>query len=233
MVYSRFENLEPERRGRLIRVAAEEFAGRGYEGASVNRIAEGAGMSKGSLYYYFEDKADLYATVVERATARMIELAGGFSMERLTPSNFWPTIEALTRGSGRYLEENPWYMKLLGSFYRLRGGPADRGGTDRVFDVVREWIAKILVRGQELGTVRTDLPLAFQVEVCMGMGEAGDRWIAEHWEEIDPARREAVMGGYMTLFRRLLEPAAAGEPPGAGARPSPAESERSGSGGRR
>ncbi|MDP2479523.1 MAG: TetR/AcrR family transcriptional regulator [Candidatus Palauibacterales bacterium] len=206
MVYSRFDNLDGERQERLIRVAAEEFAGRGYEGASVNRIAEGAGMSKGSLYYYFEDKADLYATVVERATARMIELAGGFSLDRLTPSNFWPTIEALTAESGRYLEENPWYMRLLRSFYRLRGGPADRGGTERVFDVVREWIGRILARGQELGVVRTDLPLEFQVEICMGMGEAGDRWIAEHWEAIEPGRREAVMGGYMTLFRRLLEP---------------------------
>ncbi len=212
MVYSRFDNLDEERREHLIRVAAEEFAGHGYEGASVNRIAEEAGMSKGSLYYYFEDKADLYATVVERATARMIELAGGFSMERLTPSSFWPTIETLMRESTHYLEDNPWYMRLLRSFYRLRGGPADRGGTDRVFDVVREWIGRILARGQELGTVRTDLPLEFQVEVCMGMGEAGDRWIAEHWEAIEPGRREAVMGGYMTLFRRLLEPGGPGGP---------------------
>lgn len=206
MVYSRFDNLDGERQERVIRVAAEEFAARGYEGASVNRIAEGAGMSKGSLYYYFEDKADLYATVVERATARMIELAGGFSMESLTAATFWSTIEALTAESGRYLEENPWYMRLLRSFYRLRGGPADRGGTERVFDVVREWIGRILARGQELGVVRADLPLEFQVEVCMGMGEAGDRWIAEHWEEIEPGRREAVLDGYMTLFRRLLEP---------------------------
>jgi AcrR family transcriptional regulator len=193
-------------------VAAEEFAGHGYEGASVNRIAEEAGMSKGSLYYYFEDKADLYATVVERATARMIELAGGFSMESLTPSSFWPTTESLMRESTHYLEDNPWYMRLLRSFYRRRGGPADRGGTDRVFDVVRDWIGRILARGQELGTVRTDLPLEFQVEVCMGMGEAGDRWIAEHWEAIEPGRREAVMGGYMTLFRRLLEPVGPGGP---------------------
>jgi AcrR family transcriptional regulator len=206
MVYSRFDNLDGERQERVIRVAAEEFAARGYEGASVNRIAEGAGMSKGSLYYYFEDKADLYATVVERATARMIELAGGFSMESLTAATFWSTIEALTAESGRYLEENPWYMRLLRSFYRLRGGPADRGGTERVFDVVREWIGRILARGQELGVVRADLPLEFQVEVCMGMGEAGDRWIAEHWEEIEPGRREAVLDGYMTLVRRLLEP---------------------------
>lgn len=210
MVYSRFDNLEPERREHLIRAAAEEFARHGYEAASLNRIVDRAGMSKGSLYYYFEDKADLYATVVERATARMIELAGGFSMESLTPSNFWPTIEALMRESTRYLDQNPWYMKLLRSFYRLRGGPGDRGGTDRVLDVVREWIGKILVRGQELGSVRSDLPRAFLVEVCMGMGEAGDRWLAEHWEALASSRREAVMDGYMNLFRRLLEPGRSG-----------------------
>ena len=206
MVYSRFDNLDQDTRERLIRVAGEEFAERGFEGASINRIIERAGMSKGSLYYYFADKADLYGTVVERATARMIELAGGFSMDALSAGSFWQVFETLMRESMQYLEDNPWFMQLIRSFYRLRGAPGGADGTNRVLELVRRWATDILQRGQELGTVRTDLPLEFLVEITMGMGEAGDRWIAENWERLTPAEREHVIQGDMALFRRLLEP---------------------------
>ncbi|HEX8725928.1 MAG TPA: helix-turn-helix domain-containing protein, partial [Gemmatimonadaceae bacterium] len=66
MVRERFDNLDPDKQERLFEAAADEFSDHGFEGASLNRIIDRAGMSKGSLYYYFNDKSDLYATVVER-----------------------------------------------------------------------------------------------------------------------------------------------------------------------
>lgn len=44
--------------------AAEVFASDGYEGASMSRIAQVAGVSKGTLYNYFDSKADLFAAFV-------------------------------------------------------------------------------------------------------------------------------------------------------------------------
>ncbi len=64
MPTKRFDKLEPERRTRLLATAREEFIRNGYEGASLNTIVKEAEISKGSLYYYFEDKADLYLTVI-------------------------------------------------------------------------------------------------------------------------------------------------------------------------
>ena len=62
MPRKRFADLEQPRRNRILGAAAHEFAERGYEAASVNRIITEAGISKGSLYYYFDDKEDLVAT---------------------------------------------------------------------------------------------------------------------------------------------------------------------------
>ncbi|MGH7620186.1 MAG: TetR family transcriptional regulator, partial [Gemmatimonadaceae bacterium] len=53
MVNDRFDNLDPDKQQRLFEAAADEFADHGFESASLNRIIERAGMSKGSLYYYF------------------------------------------------------------------------------------------------------------------------------------------------------------------------------------
>ncbi len=60
----RFDRLDPDKRRRILAVAAEEFAARGVGNASLNRIIDHAGISKGAAYYYFDDKADLFATVI-------------------------------------------------------------------------------------------------------------------------------------------------------------------------
>lgn len=63
-------------RAELIATAAAVFARRGYEGASVEEIAEEAGYSHGAVYSNFEGKADLFLAVFEDYMAeRVRELA--------------------------------------------------------------------------------------------------------------------------------------------------------------
>ena len=72
----RFENLPLAKRRRILETAALEFATRGFDAASLNRIIRSARISKGAAYYYFDDKADLYTAVV----------AYGWLDETLTPA---------------------------------------------------------------------------------------------------------------------------------------------------
>lgn len=60
-----FLNLSEEKRETIISAAVEEFAGYGFEAASINRIVANSGISKGSFYQYFEDKADVFRHLVD------------------------------------------------------------------------------------------------------------------------------------------------------------------------
>ncbi len=211
MARSRFEKLEPGRQESILRAAADEFADRGYEAASLNRIIERSGISKGSLYYYFEDKSDLYSTVMERATELAIRLVGGFRLEEMTAAGFWPALEGFFRRSTAYLESNAWYVRLARAFYRMRGEPGGGRRTRRLFDLVRHWTRATIVRGQELGVVRVDLPLDFLVEATMALGEAGDRWLLENWEGLSERERERMIGAELSLFRGILDARPRGE----------------------
>lgn len=63
-------------RAELIATAATVFARRGYEGASVEEIAEQAGYSHGAVYSNFAGKSDLFLAVFEEYMAdRAQELA--------------------------------------------------------------------------------------------------------------------------------------------------------------
>ncbi|MDQ0352246.1 AcrR family transcriptional regulator [Alkalibacillus filiformis] len=59
-----FENLEEEKQQRIINAALEEFSLQGYEKASTNRIVNQARIGKGMLFYYFNNKQELYYYLV-------------------------------------------------------------------------------------------------------------------------------------------------------------------------
>lgn len=56
---------DKETRERLIDSALSEFSERGYMKASLRKICAGAGVTTGALYFFFKDKEDLFAAIVE------------------------------------------------------------------------------------------------------------------------------------------------------------------------
>ncbi|HWH51574.1 MAG TPA: helix-turn-helix domain-containing protein, partial [Gemmatimonadaceae bacterium] len=74
----RFHKLSPDQQQAILRAALDEFAAHGFGASSLNRIIDAAGISKGSLYYYFDDKEELYAHVARRELGRLFEAAGPF-----------------------------------------------------------------------------------------------------------------------------------------------------------
>ena len=47
----------------FLALARLEFATYGYAKASTNRIVQQSGMARGSLYYHFKDKEDLFRSI--------------------------------------------------------------------------------------------------------------------------------------------------------------------------
>ncbi|ETI67645.1 TetR/AcrR family transcriptional regulator [Neobacillus vireti] len=59
-MFSKFLNLDKEKQDRIINAAIKEFALKGYDTASTNEIVKEAGISKGLLFHYFQNKRQLY-----------------------------------------------------------------------------------------------------------------------------------------------------------------------------
>jgi AcrR family transcriptional regulator len=59
------EERKKETRQLLVESAVETFAALGFHGASVDKIAEHAGFSKGAVYAHFHTKEELFLAIVE------------------------------------------------------------------------------------------------------------------------------------------------------------------------
>jgi TetR/AcrR family transcriptional regulator, mexJK operon transcriptional repressor len=55
-----------KRDARLIAIAASMFMERGFEGTSIDAVAEAAGVGKATLYARYKDKGELFAAVLQR-----------------------------------------------------------------------------------------------------------------------------------------------------------------------
>ncbi len=61
------------KRRQILEGARQVFLARGFEGASMGEIARAAGVSKGTLYVYFESKDDLFKALTRSERAGLAE----------------------------------------------------------------------------------------------------------------------------------------------------------------
>jgi AcrR family transcriptional regulator len=99
------EHLEA-RRAEILEGARRTFAEHGYEGATVARLEEATGLSRGAIFHYFENKNDLFVELAMEMNTRF----GDILLEHGLDEAF----RALTR-------ENPeWLAVLIETESRMR-----------------------------------------------------------------------------------------------------------------
>ena len=62
------------RREQILAGAQRTFARYGYEGATVARLEEETGLSRGAIFNYFENKEALFVALVRRSSDRFVEI---------------------------------------------------------------------------------------------------------------------------------------------------------------
>jgi AcrR family transcriptional regulator len=68
------EEHKEARREQILAGAQRAFARHGYEGATVSRLEEETGLSRGAIFNYFENKEALFIELVRRSSDRFVEI---------------------------------------------------------------------------------------------------------------------------------------------------------------
>lgn len=214
MALARFDKLPPARRAELLSVAAEAFAEGGYDGTSFNKLIERMGLSKSQAYYYFADKADLFATACASCYEDFYAEVEALPLPGSAPA-FWEYVLELNRLGFGFYRRHPMAARLAraqaGSARRdelVRAGLAQAGSAEARHG---EWVAL----GQRLGAVRGDLPKELLVSLSVQLMACFDVWFSERAEVAKPTDVEAVAQSLTDLAWRMFH--AGGARPMAGA----------------
>jgi AcrR family transcriptional regulator len=206
MPFSRFERLAPEKRELLLESAAKEFATHGFEQASFNRILEQAQMSKGAAYYYFEDKADLFGTVIQYVSEHLHLSNLDVDLAMLTAETFWPMVAELRREPLLRSFERPWLFRVISAAAQVTPALLERQPLASLAQQIRTFLMRLIKRGQDLGLIRTDLPDDLIVAWLFALDQASDQWLMAHWEHVDRAALAQLSDQTVAALSRMLAP---------------------------
>ncbi|HZA41787.1 MAG TPA: TetR/AcrR family transcriptional regulator [Actinomycetota bacterium] len=104
------ERLNPdERRRRLILEASRLFGSRGFDGTSLDDVAQADGIRKQTLLYYFPNKDALFNACIDELGDR---LAATLRAGLMQPTEGWERVESVIRSIFRLAEEWPQFPLL-------------------------------------------------------------------------------------------------------------------------
>jgi AcrR family transcriptional regulator len=188
-----------------MEAAAKELATHGYEGASLNRILAEAELSKGAAYYYFDGKEDLLATMFAFLWDELAKKMPT-DLSRVTSETFWPFLEGIGNSFMQSAVDEPWLISAAKAIWGLPHDARTEGPLGEVFSAMEGWLESIMQHGLELGVVRDDLPIGLLLAMVLGMDEAGDRWVLEHYDELGQEEVERIWNIVFGMWRRMLSP---------------------------
>ena len=189
MPLARYKNLASERKEAILRAAAHEFAEKGYERASLNRMIKEAGLSKGTFYYYFEDKTDLFVTVLRGKLPSEVWLSESGLLGSDDETSFWRCLRALDLRKYAYLGQYSDIARLVDTAHDLTASQFDNASlADYVAERDAE-ICRIIEHGRRVGAVRGDLPLQLLLSLWAGIARSLSEWIFKDWHVLSQVER--------------------------------------------
>jgi AcrR family transcriptional regulator len=106
---SRRERTRQQHREEILSAATGLFARHGYDGTSMQMIADSVELSVGKLYLHFEGKEDIYREIAEYHAGKMREMANKASDPSMPPIE---RIRMRNRAATRYLDENAEFVRF-------------------------------------------------------------------------------------------------------------------------
>ena len=146
---------DPEaNRARIVAAAIDEFAARGFKGASMDAIAARTHTTRALINYYFGSKEKLYIAVLEQVYAEIREAEAGLDLDPLPPAD---AVRRIVEFTYNYYLEHEGFVRLVVAENQARGRHLKKSKAMRTLNrPIIERLARVIARGQAEGLFRED-----------------------------------------------------------------------------
>jgi AcrR family transcriptional regulator len=182
----------------ILQAAAKTFAERGYLGASIDRIAEAAGISAPVIYRHFGSKKELYI--------ELLQVSGRSLLEATTREEGYDTVEQLLRENVRaffhFVEDHPSAWRIL--FLDPAPDPEIAEVQRQIQDQATKRLAEVIVARVRGLKVSTRMRRSEADELIAQAGKSALNGLAVWWWDRPDLRAEQLAAVAMDLLWRGL-----------------------------
>src|SRR5262245_45822827 len=105
-------------RARMVAAAIDEFASRGFKGASMDAIAARTHTTRALINYYFGSKEKLYLAVLEQVYAGIREAEGQLDLDHLAPAD---AVRRIVEFTYNYYIAHEGFVRIVVAENQARG----------------------------------------------------------------------------------------------------------------
>ncbi|MCG1010015.1 TetR/AcrR family transcriptional regulator [Salinicoccus sp. ID82-1] len=198
-----FKKLDDSQQYHILTTAMAEFSAHGYKRASTNRIVNAAGISKGLLYYYFENKETLYLSTAEFAYDHFTtHLLSRFTTEA---EGFIERLARLSRIKHVYFTQHPEIAQFVTHMYYAEGLLSTYQSK---MQTLRESSLHAMYENVDMTLFRTDIDREMAMKMIGWTFEGYVKEMEQYFEAqgIDFDQVDtyfAQFGGYLDTMRKL------------------------------
>ena len=195
----------PERAEQIFAAAYELFTAQGYHPTSMDAIAERAGVGKGTLYWYFKGKRELFIALFRHVTAALIT-----HWSPPDDGREWSPAEQIKAGMAQFRDsaEQIWrisHIMIQARSIDLRDEEIT-AAVDEAVGAATDALSKIIAAGIARGDFRPVSPRGMSLAITsLITGTAllvrEDRQ-GEQWSSLLDAAEDLVEGGLLPEGRR-------------------------------
>ena len=142
-------------RARILRAALDEFAARGFKGASMDAIAGRTHTTRALINYYFSGKEKLYLAVLEEAYSEIREAEARLDLDHLPPAR---AVRAIVEFTYNYYVRHEGFVRLVVAENQARGRHLRKSAAMRTLNrPIIDRLSGVIARGQAEGLFRADV----------------------------------------------------------------------------
>ena len=139
-------------RARIVKAAIDEFASRGFKGASMDAIAARTQTTRALINYYFGSKEKVYLAVLEQVYAEIREAENRLDLDHLAPVS---AVRRIVQFTFDYYLSHEGFVRLVVAENQARGRHLKKSKAMRSLNrPIIDTLARVIARGQGEGSFR-------------------------------------------------------------------------------
>ncbi|ERJ12067.1 TetR/AcrR family transcriptional regulator [Haloplasma contractile] len=155
------KNKTFEKKEQLIRAAILEFGNKGYDHASLNSILKEAGISKGTFYYHFKSKEELYIDLVFTLAEKKKQFFNDHLDVNILGKDLFTILEVMIELGLRFASEIPYVTKFSLKFIEDNNSEIYHKIIDKMGIESTTYMDQLIERAYEKGEIKHEFPIEF------------------------------------------------------------------------
>ena len=197
-----FCRLRDEKQEGIMRSAVHEFVNNGFARATVSDIAKGAGVAKGSMFQYFENKEEIFVYCAKWCLeVFMKKLDKHMDLGEMDVFEYLQDNSAISE----ILLEEQELSKFM--FMAINEPGLLDESSKGMYDIGNVYTKRLIENSKKRGTVRNDVGDELLLTYFSAVtGAFNQRWLALYMaigEEIDPEKEKTMISEKMQMLELI------------------------------